>query len=461
MDIDFAHWSVVMASLITEGRAAVTVVGAELTRQEPTREEPTPNARRVFPWVVFALTFALLLSDYMSRQVLSAVFPFLKADWGLTDTELGALTSVVALTVGLLAVPLSLLGDRWGRVRAIVLMATIWSLATLGSALAANYGELMLSRLLIGVGEAAYGSVGLAVVLAVFPAYRRASISGAFIAGGSFGSVLGVALGGFLAAHFGWRWSFAAMAILGIALVVLYRLLISDKKLDAHRVPDLAAGDTVPVPGERAKLRTLFCTPSVIAAYISSGLQLFIAGALFAWLPSYLNRAYHLPADEAAGVAALAILFMGVGMIVCGVVTDRLSRTVAIRKWTTAIVYSLISLVGLGLGFSMNPGGAQLLLLTVGIFFAAGISGPAGAMVANLTRESIRSTAFGTLTMANNLLGLAAGPLVVGMLADRLGLVRAMELVPLVAVGALIALFVGRRAYPASLAKVGAQELTR
>src|SRR4051794_28625124 len=426
-------------------------------------QAPTTRVRRAFPWIVFTLTFALLLSDYMSRQVLSAVFPFLKAEWALSDTQLGGLTSVVALTVGLLAVPLSLLGDRWGRVRAIVLMATIWSLATLGSALAANYGELMLSRVVIGVGEAAYGSVGLAVVLAVFPAYRRASISGAFIAGGSFGSVIGVALGGCLAVHFGWRWSFAAMALLGLVLVVLYRLLISDKKLEAPRVANLAEGEPVSVPGERAKLRTLFSTPSVIAAYVGSGLQLFIAGSLFAWLPSYLNRAYGLPADKAAGVAAIAILFMGVGMIVCGAVTDKLARTVAIRKWTTAIVYSLLSLVGLGLGFSMHPGGAQLFLLAVGIFFAAGTSGPAGAMVANLTRESIRSTAFGTLTLANNLLGLAAGPLVTGILADKVGLVGAMKIVPIAAVGALIALLIGRKFYTKSLAKVSAStaQITR
>jgi MFS family permease len=404
-------------------------------------QAPTTRARRAFPWIVFTLTFALLLSDYMSRQVLSAVFPFLKAEWALSDTQLGALTSVVALTVGLLAVPLSLLGDRWGRVKAIVLMATIWSLATLGSAIAANYGELMVSRVFIGVGEAAYGSVGLAVVLAVFPAYRRASISGAFIAGGSFGSVIGVALGGALAVHFGWRWSFAAM------------------KLEAHRVANLAEGEPVSVPGERAKLRTLFSTPSVIAAYVGSGLQLFIAGSLFAWLPSYLNRAYGLAPDKAAGVAALAILFMGVGMIVCGMVTDKLARTVAIRKWTTAIVYSLLSLIGLGIGFSLHPGGAQLLLLAVGVFFAAGTSGPAGAMVANLTRESIRSTAFGTLTLANNLLGLAAGPLVTGILADKFGLVGAMKIVPIVAVGALIALLIGRKFYTASLAKVGAAKV--
>src|SRR3954465_12654160 len=440
-----------MASLVTQSRVDDIVVD-----QAP----PPTKARRLFPWVVFTLTFALLLSDYMSRQVLSSVFPFLKVEWALSDTQLGALTSVVALTVGLLAVPLSLLGDRWGRVRAIVLMASIWSLATLGSALAANYGELMLSRVFIGVGEAAYGSVGLAVVLAVFPAYRRASFTGAFLAGGSFGSVIGVALGGALAVHLGWRWAFAAMAVLGLVLVIAYRALISDKKLDAHRVIDPADGEPVSRSAERAKLRTLFSTPSVIAAYVGSGLQLFIAGSLFAWLPSYLGRTYGMAPDKAAGVAALAILLMGVGMIVCGAVTDKLARTAAIRKWTTAIGYSLLSLICLGIGFSLHPGGAQLLLLAVGIFFPARTSGPAGAMVATRPRGSIRSTAFGTLTLANNLLGLAAGPLVTGILADKFGLVGAMKIVPLVGVGALIALAIGRRYYPASLAKMNRAQVS-
>jgi MFS family permease len=439
------------AALVTEGRVDDTVVD----------QGPSRTARRVFPWVVFTLTFALLLSDYMSRQVLSAVFPFLKLDWALTDTQLGALTSVVALTVGLLAVPLSLLGDRWGRVRSIVLMATIWSLATVGCAIASNYEQLMLARVFIGVGEAAYGSVGLAVVLAVFPAHRRASFTGAFMAGGSFGSVLGVALGGALAVQLGWRWSFGVMAILGLVLVVLYRAFISDKKLERFRVSDVAVGEPVSVPGGRAKLRTLFSTRSVIYAYLGSGLQLFIAGSLFAWLPSYLYRTYGLALDKAAGLAAIAILFMGAGMIICGWITDRLSRHVSIRKWTTAIVYSLVSLVFLGSAFQMQPGRAQLLLLAIGIFFAAGVTGPAGAMVSNLTHESIRATAFGTLTLANNLLGLAAGPLITGILADRLGLESALQIVPVAAVGALIALVLGRRAYPASLAKVAAPAVAR
>jgi len=419
---------------------------------------PSIRARRVYPWIVFLLTFGLLLSDYMSRQVLSAVFPFLKAEWALSDTQLGSLTSVVALAVGLLAVPMSLLADRWGRVRAIVLMAVVWSVATAASAFAAGYDQLLLSRLFIGVGEAAYGSVGLAVVLAVFPAYRRAAFTGAFMAGGSFGSVIGVALGGALAVHLGWRWAFGAMAVLGFVLVALYKLLVSEAKLAKARADDLAAGEPVRAAGRRARLRTLVNTPSVFCAYVGSGLQLFVAGSLFAWLPSYLGRAYGLAPDEAAAVAAVAILVMGLGMIICGVATDRLSRLVPIRKWTTAIGYSAASLVFLGIGFSMPPSGAQLLLLAVGVFFAAGTSGPAGAMVVNLTAEPIRATALGTLTLANNLLGLAAGPFVVGLLADRVGLVTAMRFVPLAALAAAAILYVGRLAYPVSLEMVRSRE---
>ncbi|MGA7779619.1 MAG: multidrug DMT transporter permease, partial [Paraburkholderia sp.] len=74
---------------------------------------------RAYAWVVFALTVGLLLSDYMSRQVLNAVFPLLKAAWTLSDTRLGSLSSVVALMVGVLTFPLSVLADRWGRVKCI------------------------------------------------------------------------------------------------------------------------------------------------------------------------------------------------------------------------------------------------------------------------------------------------------------------------------------------------------
>ncbi|MGH8486945.1 MAG: MFS transporter, partial [Pseudomonas sp.] len=93
-------------------------------------ENSTVTVPRAYAWVVFALTFGLLISDYMSRQVLNAVFPLLKSEWALSDSQLGLLSGIVALMVGLLTFPLSLLADRWGRVRSLAIMAGLWSVAT-------------------------------------------------------------------------------------------------------------------------------------------------------------------------------------------------------------------------------------------------------------------------------------------------------------------------------------------
>lgn len=411
---------------------------------------PPDEGRRLFPWLVLCLSFALLLSDYMCRQVLAAVFPLLKAQWTLTDTQLGALSSVVALTVGVLTVPLSMLADRFGRRRAVLGMVLVWSLATLGSALAAGYGQLLVARVFIGAGEAAYGSVGLAVVLSVFSAQRRAALAGAFTAGGSFGSALGIALGGALAVRYGWRWSVAAMAVIGLVLAVLYRQVITEAKLTRHAYVEPAGAARLQRTG-RSPLATLLSPPALPWAYLGGGLQLFVAGTLLAWLPSYLHRAYGLTPGAAAGLASLLVLGMAVGMIACGLLTDRLARSAPGRMWTTAMGYAAASLVLLSVGFALPPSGAQLALLGAGAFFAAGTTGPTGALVAGLAPASVRASALGMLALAYNLLGLFTGPLVVGVLADRLGLPAAMRLAPAVSLAVVGALAAGRLAYRKSV----------
>nr|WP_087086318.1 MFS transporter [Caballeronia cordobensis] len=413
---------------------------------------------RKYAWVVFALTFGLLLSDYMSRQVLNAVFPLLKQAWGLSDTQLGSLSGVVALMVGLLTFPLSVLADRWGRVRSLVLMATLWSLATLGCAIATSYGEMLVARAFVGLGEAAYGSVGIALILSIFPAHLRSTLTGAFMAGGAFGSVLGMALGGFVAVHFGWRASFGAMALFGLLLVIAYRLVVSDKRIAARYADARGVSGEQPADGMRTSLRTLvaglFSTISVVCAYVGSGLQLFIMGAVIAWMPSFLNRYYAMPADKAAAGAAVFVLLGGLGMVACGIVTDRVCRNAPSRKWITALAYCLISLVLLSIGFRLQPGALQLVLLGAGILVVAGTSGPAGAMVANLTPPAIHASAFATLTLANNLLGLAPGPLVTGAIADRIGLAGALQLIPLVSIAAMAAFAIGRSRYARDLDRI-------
>ena len=416
---------------------------------------PAPTVSRRYAWLVFGLTFGLLLSDYMSRQVLNAVFPIVKAEWGLSDTQLGSLSGVVALLVGLLTFPLSVAADRYGRVKSIILMALIWCLATLGCALSNSYGQMLAARFFVGVGEAAYGSVGIALILSIFPAHMRSTLTGAFMAGGAVGSILGVSIGGVIAAHFGWRWSFAAMALFGLVLVALYRLLVAERRLSG--AAPKAAAKVAPMALGRL-VRVLFGTPSVRLAYLGSGLQLFIMAAMVAWIPSYLSRYYHLPTGKAAGMAGLFILSGAIGMVVCGIITDKLARDVPARKWWIATAYSLISGVLLLVAFRMPFGTAQLVMIGAGMFLVAGVSGPAGAMVGNLTPALIHSSAFATLTLANNLLGLAPGPFLTGVVADRIGLNGAMQIVPLIAIAAGAAFATGHRYYAKDLARLKSAE---
>ncbi len=143
-------------------------------------------------WFAFFMTVALMLVDYIDRQVIVSLFPHLKQEWGLSDKQLGALVSAVSVTVAAGAVPIALWADRTSRVKSIVVMATAWSLACISCMFTRNYSQLLIARAVVGVGEAGYGSVGAALLTSHFPERMRSTLMGAFFAAGSFGSVLGV-----------------------------------------------------------------------------------------------------------------------------------------------------------------------------------------------------------------------------------------------------------------------------
>ncbi|GAB7542346.1 MFS transporter [Cupriavidus sp. CuC1] len=428
-------------------------MGQYLSETAPADTDLTakPARSHAYAWLVFALIFALLLSDYMSRQVLNAVFPHLRLEWGLSDAKLGSLSGIVALMVGLFTVPFSLVADRWGRVKSLALMALLWSCGTLACALSASYGHMLAARFFVGIGEAAYGSVGLAVILSIFPPSMRATLTGAFTSGGMFGAVLGMGLGGVVAARFGWRTAFMAMAVFGLVVVLIYCVTVTEGRL-ARRAAGAPATRRAAVPGHArtpllATLRGLFWAPSLVCAYVGSGLQLFIAYAIMAWMPSYLNRYYDMPADKAALLAAGLLIVSGVGMTLCGMLTDWASRKAPGRKLTLAITFCLVSCVLLLAGFRLPPGSAQLLLIACGLLLAMGTWGPAGAMVANLTRPTTHATALAMLTLANNLLGAAPAPYLTGVLADRIGLLGALQWIPLMSLGAAAVFFIARSRY--------------
>ena len=216
----------------------------------PPTDRPAP---RRYAWTVFAILFALMVVDYVDRQVVVSMFPHLKAQWDLSDGQLGALVSIVSITVALGAVPLSLLADRWSRVKSIFLMALVWSLATIACAFAGSYAQLLGARAIVGVGEAAYGTVGAALLASLFPPRMRSTVLGAFLAArASLGSVLGVVLGGFIAERWGWQAGFGAVGVPGLVLAFVFLFIVRDYKTVALPTADAA---TAAAPARRARHR--------------------------------------------------------------------------------------------------------------------------------------------------------------------------------------------------------------
>ena len=405
----------------------------------PISQQPGPERTSGYGWAVFALSFGLLMSDHMARQVLNAVGPQLTAEWSLSNAELASLSSVVALAVGLLTLPLSLAADRYGRVRSLVAMATLWSLATLAGAMAQSYQQMLLARLMVGVGEAAYGSVGIAVVLAVFPVRLRSTLASAFLAGSIFGQILGVALGAQVAAVHGWRAAFLAIGLAGLVLALVYPLVVREDRIGTTQA-------RAPIAW-RSLAHQLLGRRLLLQIYFASGIQLFCTGTMAVFLPLLLTRHYAMPLAEAGQTTAAFLLVCAVGMVLCGALVDRLARNDPGRKPAVAIVYSLLSAALFAAAFFNPPGPVQLSLIAAALLVVAGVAGVCGAMTANLTPPAIHSTAMALLALSNNLLGLAPGPYITGLLADRYDLLFALKVLPLPCLLSALAMLAARRDY--------------
>ena len=405
----------------------------------------TPTVRA---WVAFALLFALMVVDFADRQVVVSMFPHLKAEWRLSDAQLGALVSIVSLVVAIGAVPLSLVADRWSRVRSIFVMALLWSGATIACAFAGSYAELMVARGIVGVGEAAYGAAGAALLAALFPPRMRSSVLGAFLAAGVLGSLLGVVLGGAIAERYGWRAGFGAVGVPGVLLAVLFVMVVRD-----YRTPPLAATAARPARAARDVVEALFRPRCMLATCVGAGLQLVVVSTVYAWLPSYLNREWGLAPDVAAARAGVVVLAGGIGTVVWSILADRLGVRHPRARLHVPLGVAIASAVLTSVAFgAMTPGPAQFAMIVAAAATMTGTLGPVAAVVVDVAHPGLRATAAAVLALAGNLIGLSTGPLLAGMLSDAYGLGVALTIIPAFGLAAAAMFAFAARRYEGDLA---------
>lgn len=403
-------------------------------------------------WFAFAMTVALMLFDYVDRQVIVSLFPHIKAEWQLSDKQLGALVSIVSLTVALGTIPVALIGDRFSRVKSIFVMASAWSLACVSCMFTRNYAQLLTARAVVGAGEAGYGSVGAALIASHFPARMRGALMAGFFSASFLGSVLGVVIGGVISAHWGWKAAFGVVGLPGLAMALLY-LKVKDYptvQLSADHGAATQSATGVVAFIARALLRSR----TVLWVCIGGALQLIVVSAVWSWLPSYLNRFYGLPTDQAAIKSALVVLAGAAGAVVWGAVVDRVGVVRPRNKLFAMAVLCMGALLLLGLGFGAGIwwGGSLSLSalfawVALGGFVMTVTVGPVSAIVIDVVHPAVRSTGSSVLALFQNLFGLAAGPFITGILSDALGLQTAMALMPMFGVFAALAFIKASASY--------------
>ncbi|HYX04130.1 MAG TPA: MFS transporter [Reyranella sp.] len=407
-------------------------------------------------WFAYAMTIALMIFDYVDRQVIVSMFPMLKAEWNLSDKQLGLLVSVISITVAVFGIPVAWIADRFSRVKSIVAMATLWSLACISCMFAQNYGQLLAARAVVGLGEAGYGSVGAAMVATHFPQRLRAGLLGGFFASASIGSVLGVILGGVIAARFGWQAAFGVVGIPGLIIAVIYFFV-----RDYPTAGTAAAGTAVRASTRGEMVRSILKSPTVRWVCIGAAAQLIVVSALWSWLPSFLNRAHGLAPDKAGIQAALVVLAGALGSLVLGVVVDRAGLRRPGAKFIAVAILSLLSMASLMVAFGSAHAGLvltpvqQFLLILLGGFLATCTVGPAAAIVIDVIHPGVRSTGAAVLSLVQNLFGLAAGPFIGGLLSDAVGLDNALALTPLACIIAAAAFVRARNGYQADKRRSG------
>lgn len=406
------------------------------------------------PYAILSILALINLINYVDRQILSGLVPFLQASeadggLGLTDTQTGLLQAAFMIVHSIASIPLGIVADRFMRKKLIAIGVGLWSIATAIAGFAQTFWQLFISRSAVGIGEATYAPAATALISDSFSDRARAKAMGVFQAGMVLGGGIGIVLGAVVATHWGWRYAFFLVGFPGL-LLVFASLAIAEKPRPAQ---DGAAGQSMQMvaKGMTRELRVVLRAPGVFWIYTSGILITFMVGALQYWGLTFVIR-YHYGGDEsmAAKVGTTfgpVVLGAAVAGVIFGsVLADRLERRFPGR--------GRMLVVGIGplLGAPLVAAGLLTESLTMlYVFLALGTAlntfyaGPVLAVLHDVVGVKAHATATGAYFFLVHFLGDAFSPVIVGSIADgtdslRIGLLVAGAVAVAGGVAALLGL---------------------
>lgn len=374
----------------------------------------SPSYRR---YVLFVLT-GVYAFNFIDRQILVILQEPIKAELGLSDTQLGLLTGLAfALLYVTLGLPIARYADKNNRKNIVSISLMVWSAMTALSGLAQNFIQLLLARVGVGVGEAGGSPPSHSIISDYFEPEKRATALSIYSSGVYIGIFLGFVVGGIIAQNYGWRVALYSLGIPGILYALLVWITVKEPIKGSTDKANAAESEY----SFQQVLSTLFGKNTFVFIALGSGFQAFNNYGIGNWLPSFLGRVHGMELQTIGiTLGLIAAIGGGLGTFMGGYITDRLrERNIRWYCWLPALAIAVNILPSLLVFFGANT---QMVLgvLLISYFLAALYLGPSIAITHSLVPAQMRAFASAVLFFVLNIIGLGLGPFVVGFLSDML-----------------------------------------
>jgi MFS family permease len=383
-------------------------VDAELRSAAPAA--PITTNSRAYANYVLALLTVVYAFNYLDRQLLSVLMEPIKAEFQVSDAQLGWLTGFLFAAIYTVAgIPVARIADLFGRRTVIAVGLAIWSAMTALTGFASSFAQLRLARIGVALGESGGTPPSFALISDYFTPERRATALGIFATGVSFGTLLGNVLGGWIGHELGWRQAFLWLGAPGLALAVIFTLSVREP----------ARSEAPPRTSIFDVLAVLLGKPVFWWMVGGVSFSAFAGYGFGVWKPTFLIRVHEFSLKGAGFAVGFVNLFTGItSSLLGGWLADQLGKRDPRWPMRVAALSALLALpFTLAFLFSPDPWIALLVISPLGAL--GGMWPPptyAGSQ--NLVPAHMRAFTTAILLFFLNLVGLGLGPWLIGALSD-------------------------------------------
>jgi len=383
----------------------------------------TMEARRRAPTILISLALMNLVA-YAMRNALFAVYPDLRARFGLHDAKLGLLTTIFLLPHAVATLPFGWAGDRFDRRRVIATGMLLASVASALGGLATSVVTFSISRAFVGLGTAAIVPVANSILGQLYEGPAKASRMAIFNLGLLFGGAAGFLAGGWL----GFPGVVYVLAIPGVLLSILILVLPAPRHPGQARGPQSSNSGyfRALAKGFYGDAKTLLRIRTLRWLMVSTTAMAFAAGGYNAWLVDFLERDKGMSQKSATNLLVTTMFGAIAGILVGGRLADRLrrqrpnGRLLVIVAGMTLTIPAAIVAIQAPVGIGLTVAGIATM------FFISWYHAPMAVSVDDLAPPERVVAAQGLVIFTMHLIGTAPSSWIVGLVSEKTSLYTAM-----------------------------------